>query len=642
MALRRRRELERRIDELEKASRVPPGARSVSDLVSMVTRARGDGDLDLNSEGRPLPRPESWRDAAFGPDWPLPPELLDPARPDTQLPEPRIWQYPVSENLRYFNERHVGWETLKRSADSPLFRACIEIRKTELSTLDWVIRVSPEVSEQMARQSRKSKETVEQELRQKYEAEIKRVSDFWQFPDRRNGRDFAEWVAMLLEEQLVWDALAIYPRRTYGGDLLDLMIIDGSTIKPLLDAQGGRPEPPAPAYQQLLYGFPRGEFTADALDIDGESVTPGGLEATQLIYRRRVSRTWTPYGYSPTEQALLDGLLYNKRFEWMLAEYTEGAKPSQWIETTESDWTARQILEYERAFNDRYSGQTAERHRYSLLPTGMKPHESTQVPERYKADYDLHLIKLVCMHYAVTMTELGFTETGGLGSTGYHEGQEDVNYRKGRLPDVRWFGALLTQISHQQLGLPPELEFAFLGLEEEDEAAMDQVMQNRVSSGRMTLNEDRTRLGLPAYNFAEADMPMVETARGVVFLDGASETVPPGVLIEPASEKVDDPDATLANVGQSPTQRRPVSSGGGTAKSVQDEIQAYKRWHLRHQEPGRKFRFEHLTEDMAKETGISFANVEFAKAGGPGPKVTPSSGQPGSKTSSWSPYSRLS
>ena len=38
-----------------------------------------------------------------------------------------------------------------------------------------------------------------------------------------------------------------------------------------------RPEPPAPAFQQLLYGFPRGEFTADTLDLDGKSVVPGGL-----------------------------------------------------------------------------------------------------------------------------------------------------------------------------------------------------------------------------------------------------------------------------------------------------------------------------------------------------------------------------
>src|SRR5260221_8212598 len=99
---------------------------------------------------------------------------------------------------------------------------------------------------------------------------------------------------------------------TYGGDPLDLWVLDGSTIKPLLDESGGRPEAPAPAYQQILYGFPRGEYTPQTFARDdGTKVTPGAIQAGQLIYRRRVERTWTPYGFSSTEQALMDGLLYN-------------------------------------------------------------------------------------------------------------------------------------------------------------------------------------------------------------------------------------------------------------------------------------------------------------------------------------------
>lgn len=645
---------------VEKAgpAQFPPGAKTndVARLAEALTRYQGH--YDMNGQGAILPRPEEWLSAQFGPQWPLPIEPLDQPRPDSGFPEPRVYEYPYAINLQLFDQRSVSWETLREAAETPLFRACIEVRKTELASLDWGIQVSKAAAESIARQSRKSRMDVENDLRDKYEAEIKRVSEWWEMPDRRNGRDFAEWIGLLAEEQLTWDAMAIYPRRTYGGELLDLLVIDGSTIKPLLDEQGGRPLPSAPAYQQILYGFPRGEFTADTVNIDGESVVPGGLTSTQLIYRKRVVRTRTPYGLSPTEQALLDGLLYNKRYGWMVAEYTEGTQPAQFLKNTgDVDWSARQLLQYEKAFNDRYGGRTAERFRYPILPPGIEPVALAQIQERYKSDYDLHLIARVAMHFGVMLPELGFIDKGsGLGSTGYHEGQEAVMYRRSRLPDIRWFARLLTQISRAHLNMPAELEFQFLGLEEEDEASIDQVIQNKVASGRLTLNESRALSGEPAYQFKEADMPQLQTARGIVFIEGASEEAPAGILIEPASEasRVDvppsvsgAPDTHTAQSARpkavSPTQRRPIGPGGGGAAK---ELAAFHTWTKKNPNPVRKFAFESLTfeEAYSIEPDLidAYGDLAVFKAtpggGGGNPKV--SSGQDGKPTLPLSPYTR--
>jgi hypothetical protein len=285
-----------------------------------------------------------------------------------------------------------------------------------------------------------------------------------------------------------------------------------------------------------------------------------------------------------------------------------------------------------------------------------------QVGERYRPDYDLHLVKLVAMHYGVTITELGFTETGGLGSTGYHEGQEDIQFRKGRLPDLKWYGALCTQISRTHLHMPDVLEFSFLGLDDDDEAAADAIDHQRLADGRITLNEARLKIGQPALEFDEANMPMLETARGVVFLEGASEAVPAGTLIEPASENntMQGPGVSPQAAPVSPTQRRPISSGGGTAsKEALDEFRAYLRWLAKPGKHDRKFHFEHLTEDVAKSLGDwNYDLAEFAKAGGSGPKASSSSrtssrpdrslhsplgpGQDGSTISAWSPYTGLS
>jgi hypothetical protein len=610
-----------------------PGAQDISQQIQALTSELKAARV---AGASPLSRPEEWREAGFPPGWPLAPQLLDTPRPDG-LADPRLFQYPVTINLPGVTDRVVPWATLKKAAESPVFRNCIEIRKTAISTLDWTVQPSARYIERQSKITGQAKNTIERGIRDKYGDDIERGLDFWANPDRKNGRDFSQWIGLLVEEALTWDAMAIYPHKTYGGDLLGLWIIDGSTIKPLLDETGGRPEPPSPAYQQLLYGFPRGEFTADTIDMDGKIVTPGALDSTQLIYERWVMRTYSPYGFGPTEQALLDGLLWNKRFAWMISEYTEGAQPATWlINKGQTDWTPGQLLEYEKALNDHLSGQTAERMRNRMLPVGIEPSNDRAIPERYRPEYDLFILKLVLAHFDVDISEYGFTEPGGLGSSGYHEGKADLQYRKATLPTSRRLENLLTRIQANQLKLAPELEFHFLGLEDEDEAAADALADARVRSGRMTLNEDRANRGQPAYKFREADMAVLETQRGVVYLEGSSELVPAGVLIEPASEHPDvqGDDVTMGNT---PAPRPKMTASVDKAVG---EILTYQSW-ARKIRPGsetRPFEFEHMTADLAREMGFKPGlPVQFAKAGGAGPKAT---GQDGSKTSSWSPYSR--
>ena len=66
---------------------------------------------------------------------------------------------------------------------------------------------------------------------------------------------------MWLEDMLVIDAVTLYPRYTRGGDLYAVDVIDGSTITPLVADDGRTPEPPDPAYQQVLHGVPAADFS---------------------------------------------------------------------------------------------------------------------------------------------------------------------------------------------------------------------------------------------------------------------------------------------------------------------------------------------------------------------------------------------
>lgn len=550
----------------------------------------------------PLPRTDPM--VAFGPGVPLIPAPLDPVRQDTGRPEPRLTEYAVSTNIPGITDRLVPWKVLRDAAGvGGLARRCIEIRKNEVATLEWTITIAQGAAEKaQADNPGMSRADIEAELGRRLGPEIARCTKFWEEPNPREGENFGEWISKLLEEHLVLDAIAIYPRLTYGGGLYALEITDGSTWKVLRDNTGGRPQPPQPAYQQILWGFPRGEFLADT-DDQGEVLN--GYQSDRLIYKRRNVRTFTQYGYSAVEQALEDIDVWLRRRKWIRDEYTEGTLPTAMLENSgATGWTAEQTLEYERALNDAMSGATAERHRLRILPPGLKPWTTNEVAEKYKPEYDLYLIKQIASHFDVTIAELGYTETGGLGSTGWHEGQADVQHRKATLPTLRWLQQMLTTISRKHLGMPAELEFRFLGLEEEDEAAADQVAQQRLQWGRMTLNEDRDRLGQPRYPFAEADMPMVMTTRGIVFLEGAAEEATPGILLAPgAAQQADD-----AEDGE----EEPAAATQPDA--VKAELAAFHRWSKKNRAPRRPFTFKVVTKADAPD--LVDAPVVFATPGG--------------------------
>src|SRR5271166_4035624 len=199
-------------------------------------------------------------DAWFGPQQPLAPF----APPEVKG---RQFDYPFGANLNYIPraEDGVSFAELRGLADAlPLLRAVIETRKDQIAGQNYAVRARARADTPDASKS------------------IDAVTRFLVRPDRRHS--FADWLSMLVEEMLVIDAATIYPRYTRGGSLYSLDIIDGATIKPLIGEDGRAPEPPDPAYQQILKGVPAADFSAD-----------------ELLYLPRNARVHMFYGMSPVE-----------------------------------------------------------------------------------------------------------------------------------------------------------------------------------------------------------------------------------------------------------------------------------------------------------------------------------------------------
>lgn len=472
----------------------------------------------IGGRADPMPEPPTWSLAPFGPGNRLVPAPINQVRPDTGRAEPRLYEYPVSWNIRISNEHHVPWRILGQAADIPLLRKCIQRRKT-VCDLDFTVGLNPKAVAREASATGQSKTDIEAAMLKQFTPEITRISDWLEVPDRKNGLDWAKWTSLLMENRLVYDATVVYPRRTYGGDLFALEVIDGSTIKPLLDEYGGRPMPPYPAYQQLLYGWPRGEFTAEG-DPGADGRVPG-LTSDELLYERTVLRPKTPYGMSATEIALQDAIIWMRRMGWVLAEYTEGVMPDTYLETSDAlDWSTTQWEDWLIALNEQLGGNTASRLKVKLFPPGTKAVQAASIPERYKPEYDRFLVQLIAGDYGLPASEVGFTETGALGAS-FHEGEEDILNRQTRRPDANWLAGIATRLMIRQLEMPPQLCVQILGLESEDEAAADAVASARVNEGRMTRNEDRARMGLPPLPDKEAGMAMITTSREVIPLGGA-------------------------------------------------------------------------------------------------------------------------
>jgi len=537
----------------------------------------------------PLPRELPYT-APFGPLTPPGPYAIDPLRPDGRT-DPRVWEYPVGWNVPGGERRHVPFETLRKAADVGIVRYCISLIKSEICGLDWATTVSEDAVTTAMELDGIRKVQAKSALREKLAPDIAKARAFWKRPDRFGGYNFVDWLGMALEESLVLDALAINPRWSYGNDLA-CEIIAGEFVKPLLDNRGRRPLPPDPAFQQIMYGFPRGEFTA-AIGKDG--TIDGGLTADELIYCRREVRTISPYGISPVEKALIEINLWLKRADWLTQEFDASSLPMAFLEVPESakGMTPAEVRRWRAEINNTLSGNLSERQRIQIGLPGGKLATFTDNAQKYKPEYDLFLVKLIAAAFGVTPAEIGFIESGGLGGSSYHEGQENIQYRKLIHPWCKWLAAIFNDINHRYLGVHPAVEFKFLGLEEEDQASADAVLDTQVKGGRRTLNEARDEMGLPPLPIEEADEPFVAYGRGVLFLDGqkaiqeaqgaaaraGSQAAVAGFQAAPAqrpargkqadeSEESDDDSGDDSDAGEEAAPPKPASASDGSGQKT--------------------------------------------------------------------------
>jgi hypothetical protein len=440
-----------------------------TDLTDMASRlAQGQDrpmDASINDD---VSSPEQWygpdRMGSFGP--------LSPMSPSPLGGDPRQWEYKPAWNLPTSPNSDRGSDTtfLRTIADTyDLLRKCIEIRKFEMCSLDWDI-IPKEKNKKKAAQIHDQNADL-----------INEIKAFFTYPeayiDEANGslvrkpiRTFDEWLSALLEDYFVIDAMTIYPRPKRNGELLSLERVDGSTIKPLLTIDGRVPIPPAPAYQQYLYGMPR-----------------ASLSLKQLYYKPKNVRNHTPYGFSHVEQAMTHINLALRTETWYTSYFTHGSIPEGLL-TMPDSMTPDQMWNFVDRLNQVAGNPKAMR---QFMPV---PHGSSWLNLKdftFNEALVNYIVTMTCAIMDIQPMELGFGPlhgSQGLGGAGFSDGQEVIHHRKSLIPLGRWLEGIFTQLIHDWWGIY-DLEFSFVTLRDITDIEQDKLDIDLVKSGLKSIDE---------------------------------------------------------------------------------------------------------------------------------------------------------
>lgn len=287
-------------------------------------------------------------------------------------------------------------------------------------------------------------------------------------------RDLRAWMAAATRDLLEIDAVAIYRRRRRDGKLMALELVDGTTVKPLLDGLGRRPAPPAPAFQQFVWGMPAGLYTADALDYLCES-----------------PRTDSLYGTSRVERILLCVNQALRKQAYDLARFTDGVVPAGILTPpANSEWTPDEVTQFEQHFNDLLAGNDQQRMRVKIAPAGFT--FTPTHPQEPEVEFDRWLLNLTAACFGLTMAELGITEQVNKSSG---DSQENVVYRRAVRPLADFFARYLSRVIAEEFD--PRYRLTWTGFEEpEDFATKAHALAELVQCGIVTPERAAGMLGI--------------------------------------------------------------------------------------------------------------------------------------------------
>lgn len=366
---------------------------------------------------------------------------------------PRTFDYRTGINLDYAPAIFQKFEQLQVMSRSwGLLRSVIETRKDQLMRLPWAFQVRGAPKKQS-----------------KW---VDKLTEFFRKPDGKTR--YQRWKRLYLEDLFVIDAPTIYKWKAVDGTPLALQVLNGATIKPLIDDVGRIPDYPSPAYQQIIKGLPMTNF-----------------DETELMYAPMRPTPQLPiFGYSPCEQVMVEILVGIRRLIYQTEFWQAGSMP-ELIITVPDGWTPQQTAMFQAHFDALMSGNTQYKSQVRFVPGGMKPFDIKNANgEALKADVDVWWARLICFTFSISCTP--FVETNNRATA---ETAQETAEEEGLLPLMSWDkDEIMDPLVQEDFGYD-EIEFNYLPNPEVDQDKQATRLTALVKEGIITRNEGREDLG---------------------------------------------------------------------------------------------------------------------------------------------------
>lgn len=427
----------------------------------------------------------------------------------TEVPTQMQVGYSYSGGARRKYQSIVDFDTLRSfSTVYDVARVCINHRKRQIENLEW--NIVPKDDKQDAKQFKK---------------QIDLITEFFEEPCHQT--DFRMFVDKLIEDLLVIDAAVLWKDKTFGGELKELLPVDGTTIRLKVTPDGTLPEPPEVAFQQIIYGEVKGEYTTD-----------------EIYYKMMNPRNNTPYGLSPLE-CLIIGVDAALRSQLSNAQLlSEGTVPEGFLAMPEA-WTPDQIKDFQTWFDAVLAGNFQQSARIKMIPGGkgigyMPTKKSDDM--RY-LEFEKWLLMKTCAMFDVQPQDIGFIE--GMGANN-QENQQELGNQRGLVPTANFLKQLFTKIIREDFN-EPDLKFEWAGLQVVDNRFELDRNSAMLEHGGLTVNEWRVAQGMQPFEEPMADVPLVYTRMGTVPLgevatqqgaQSTTDTTDPNA--NPDQQKLDD------------------------------------------------------------------------------------------------------
>ena len=383
----------------------------------------------------------------------------------------RQFDYPVATNLNISprpNEPVSFWD-LRQLADAYyMVRLAVETRKDQLVKLKWDFQPF--------------------DPKAKPDARCEMLSKFFKKPDAHSN--WQDWIRQLVEDMLVIDAPAVYYRETYGNQPYAFEIMDGATIKVLVDGDGRKPQGDNPAFQQILKGVPAVNYTQK-----------------ELVYKPRNPRSWKFYGYSPVEQIITIVNIGLRREMSQLQFYTEGNIPEALI-STPATWNPDQVQTYQKYWDSLFEGNTANRRHAKFIPGGMTVHETKSAT--LTDAFDEWLARVVM--YCFSLPSSAFTKQTNRATA---ETAKEQAEEEGLAPLMIWIEDFINYLVETYWGYD-DIGFTWTEEKSIDPLIQAQINQIYIVTDVMDKNEVRATLGLDARDYEQEAADALEAQQAIM------------------------------------------------------------------------------------------------------------------------------